>query len=138
MKHLYLQIRSEGLPVTRVHSDRARELRGSKLRAWLLHRDVLPTTGEAQAPQTNGRAEAGVKRAKVRTKTLFRAAGLDTSRWPFATAFAAFQQCECALGRDRALIPFGSPALVKNKVYGTGGHFDLDERWQGGFQREGL
>ena len=30
------------------------------------------------------------------------------------------------------MIPFGAPALVKNKVYGTGGHFDLDERWQGG------
>ena len=132
VKHVYLQLRSEGLPVTRVHSDRARELRGSRLRAWLLHRDVLPTTGEAQAPQTNGRAEAGVKRAKVRTKTLLRAAGLDTSCWPFAMAFAAFQQRECALGRDRALIPFGSPVLVKNKVYGTGGHFDLDERWQGG------
>ena len=81
VKQIYLQIRSEGLPVTRVHSDRARELRGSKLRAWLLHRDVLPTTGEAQAPQTNGRDEAGVKRAKVRTKTLLRAAGLDTSCW---------------------------------------------------------
>ena len=59
VKSIYLQIRAEGLPVTRVHSDRARELRGSKLRSWLLHRDVLPTTGEAQAPQTNGRAEAG-------------------------------------------------------------------------------
>ena len=68
VKQIYLQIRSEGLPVTRVHSDRARELRGSKLREWLLHRDVIPTTGEAQAPQTNGRAEAGVRRAKTRTK----------------------------------------------------------------------
>ena len=132
VKQVYLQIRSEGLPVTRVHSDRARELRGSKLRSWLLHRDVIPTTGEAQAPQTNGRAEAGVKRAKVRTKTLLQAAGLDTCCWPFAMSFAAFQQREFALGRERALIPFGSPVLVRNKVYGTGGHFDLDERWQGG------
>ena len=132
VKQIYLQIRSEGLPVTRVHSDRARELRGSRLRGWLLHRDILPTTGEAQAPQTNGRAEAGVKRAKVRTKTLLRAAGLDACCWPFAMAFAAFQQRECALGRARQVVPFGSPVLVKNKVYGTGGHFDLDERWQGG------
>ena len=132
VKSVYLQIRAEGLPVARVHSDRARELRGSKLRSWLLHRDVLPTTGEAQAPQTNGRAEAGVKRAKVRTKTLLRAAGLDTCCWPFAMSFAAFQQRECALGRGQALIPFGSPVLVRSKVYGTGGHFDLDERWQGG------
>ena len=132
VKRVYLQIRAKGLPVTRVHSDRARELRGNKLRSRLLHRDVLPTTGEAQAPQTNGRAEAGVKRAKVRTKTLLRSAGLDTCCWPFAMSYAAFQQRECALGRDPALIPFGSPVLVKNKVYGTGGHFDLDERWQGG------
>ena len=132
IKQVYLQLRSEGLPVTRVHSDRARELRGSSLRAWLLHRDVLPTTGEAQAPQTNGRAEAGVRRAKTRTKTLLRAAGLDTGCWPFAMVFAAFQQREHALGRARNLIPFGSPVLVKNKVYGTGGRFDLDERWQGG------
>ena len=132
IKQVYLQLRAEGLPVTRAHSDRARELRGSKLRSWLLHRDVLPTTGEAQTPQTNGRAEAGVRRAKTRTKTLLRAAGLDTGCWPFAMAFAAFQQREHALGRERNVIPFGSPVLVKNKVYGTGGRFDLEERWQGG------
>ena len=46
--------------------------------------------------------------------------------------FAAFQQREGALGRAGGIIPFGSPVLVKNKVYGTGGHFDLDDRWQGG------
>ena len=132
VKQMYLQIRSEGLPVTRVHSDRARELRGGNLRAWLLHRDILPTTGEAQAPQTNGRAEAGVKRAKTRTKTLLRAAGLDTCCWPSAMAFAAFQQRECALGRARNVIAFGSPVLVKNKVFGVGNKFDLDDRWQGG------
>ena len=132
VKQLYLQIRAEGLPVTRVHSDRARELRGKGLRSWLLHRDILPTTGEAQVPQTNGRAEAGVKRAKVRTKTLLKASGLDTCCWPFAMSYAAFQQREYALGRARHVVPFGSPVLVKNKVFGVGNKFDLDDRWQGG------
>ena len=132
VKQLYLQIRAEGLPVTRVHSDRARELRGKGLRSWLLHRDILPTTGEAQVPQTNGRAEAGVKRAKVRTKTLLKTSGLDTCCWPFAMSFAAFQQREYALGRARHVVPFGSPVLVKNKVFGVGNKFDLDDRWQGG------
>ena len=132
VKQLYLQIRAEGLPVTRVHSDRARELRGSGLREWLLHRDVLPTTGEAQAPQTNGRAEAGVKRAKTRAKTLLRTAGLDPCCWPFAMSFAAFQQREYALGRSKNVIPFGSPVLVKKKVFGAGGRYDLDDRWEGG------
>ena len=132
VKQVYLQIRAEGLPVTRVHSDRARELRGGDLRSWLLHRDVLPTTGEAQEPQTNGRAEAGVKRAKTRTKTLLKAAGLDRSCWPFAMSFAAFQQREYSLGRSKNVIPFGSPVLVKKKVFGVGGKYDLDDRWEGG------
>ena len=36
VRQLYLQIRAEGLPVVRCHSDRARELCNHKLRAWLL------------------------------------------------------------------------------------------------------
>ena len=46
--------------------------------------------------------------------------------------FAAHQQREYALGRSGNVIPFGSPVLVKNKVFGVGGKFDLDDRWQGG------
>ena len=69
---------------------------------------------------------------KPEPKTLLRAAGLDPCCWPFAMTFAAFQQREWALGRFKGVVPFGSPVLVKSKVYGTGGKFDLDERWQGG------
>ena len=32
---LYVQLRFEGLPLQRVHSDRARELRGQNIRRWL-------------------------------------------------------------------------------------------------------
>ena len=55
---LYLQIWAEGQPVLRCHSDRALELRNRRLREWLSERGVLCTTGEAQSPQQNGRAEA--------------------------------------------------------------------------------
>ena len=132
VKSLYLQLRAEGLPVTRVHSDRARELRGRDLRAWLLHRDVLPTCGESQVPQTNGRAESAVKQAKRRTKTLLTATGLPRVCWPWAMSFAAHQQREFALGRGGKVIPFGSPVHVKNKVFGTGHKYDLDNRWKEG------
>ncbi|CAE7684535.1 TY5A, partial [Symbiodinium sp. KB8] len=79
---LYVQLRAEGLPVQRVHSDRARELRGQNIRRWLLERDIYPTTGEAQVPQTNGRAEQAV--------------------------------------------------TIKAKVFGQGGKFDLNNKWDTG------
>ncbi|CAE6949120.1 GIP [Symbiodinium sp. CCMP2592] len=40
VRQLYLQIRAEGLPVVRCHSDRARELCNGKLSAWLLERGM--------------------------------------------------------------------------------------------------
>ena len=54
IKNLYLQLRAEGLPVVRLHSDRARELQNRRLRSWLAHHDILATTGESQHPQSNG------------------------------------------------------------------------------------
>ena len=75
---LYVQIRAEGLPIQRVHSDRARELRGKGIRQWLLQRDVYPTTGEAQVPQSNGRAEQVVKTLKQRAKDPFANVGITT------------------------------------------------------------
>ena len=68
IQQLHFQLRAEGLPVVRVHSDRARELKTPQLCEWLAARDILQTTGEAQAPQTNGKAEQVVKQLKTRGK----------------------------------------------------------------------
>ncbi|CAE7030894.1 GIP [Symbiodinium sp. CCMP2456] len=64
VRQMYLQVRADGLEVFRLHSDRATELCNRRLREWLLERGVLATTGEAQTPQQNGRAEATVKFVK--------------------------------------------------------------------------
>ena len=64
MRRMYLQLRQEGHPVARVHSDRARELKSASLRQWLYEKDVWVTTGESQRPQQNGKAEAAVKNLK--------------------------------------------------------------------------
>ena len=120
----------DGLPLTRVHSDRGRELQGHPLRAWLSERDVLVTTAESQQPRQNGRAEALVKRLKTRCRTLLRSSGLPRTCWPLAACFAAKQQRDLALGRreDKDLT-FGTTTFVKGKTFGTGGSYDLDERW---------
>ena len=132
VRRLYLQLRAEGLPLVRLHSDRAREFRTQPLREWLSARDVLQTTGEAQAPQSNGRAEGLVKRLKTRSKTLLKASGLPRTCWPLAMVYAAWQQREYALGRGRHVLPFGTAVHIRTKVFGTGGKYDLEDRWSAG------
>ena len=58
IQQIYLQLRQQGLPLARIHSDRGLELMAKETRAWMLDRDILATTGESQQPQQNGRAEA--------------------------------------------------------------------------------
>ena len=132
IRHLYLQLRAEGLPVTRIHSDRARELRGTRLRRWLLEHDVLPTTGEAQTPQTNGRAEAAVRLIKARTKVILKMSQLPIACWPWAMTHAAWAQREHALGRGSKVIPFGAKVHVKDKVWPIRSGRDLSIRWKEG------
>ena len=117
---LYVQIRAEGLPLQRVHSDRARELRGRNIRQWLLQRDVYPTTGEAQVPQSNGRAEQVVKTLKRRARTLLQTSSLPKSCWPLAMGHAAWAQRETAMERGPRVVPFGAPVIIRAKVFWCG------------------
>ncbi|CAE7481190.1 RE1 [Symbiodinium sp. CCMP2592] len=132
IRFLYMQVRAEGLPIQRVHSDRARELRGAGIRQWLLQHDVYPTTGEAQVPQSNGRAEHVVKMLKQRTKTMLQSASLPKSCWPLAMGHAAWAQREHALERGKTTIPFGTKVYIRAKVFGVGGKFDLNNKWDDG------
>ncbi|CAE7467813.1 RE1 [Symbiodinium necroappetens] len=127
IRTMILKIKAEGFPVVRCHSDRARELTSDSLRAWLVERDILPTTGEGQAPQQNGRAEAVVKGLKGR-----HASGLPRQLWPMAMTYAAFAQRETAFNRQKSLLPFGTPTHIRTKVYGAGGKHDLELRWAKG------
>eukprot|EP00439_Symbiodinium_sp_Y106_P022158 s6090_g2.t1 len=132
VRQLYLQIRSEGLEVLRCHSDRARELCNSRLRAWLNERGVLCTTGEAQSPQQNGRAEASVRFVKTEAKVLLTASGLSKENWPLAMRYAVYRQRLQALGKDEALPQFGCPVHVRTKIYGKAERYDLDNKWMEG------
>ena len=132
VRQLYLQIRAEGLPVLRCHSDRALELCNRRLRDWLLERGVLYTTGEAQSPQQNGRAEATVKFVKNEARCLLTAARLGKENWPLAMRYAVHRQRLRALGKDEDLPTFGCPVHVRTKIYGVAGHYDIDNKWKQG------
>ncbi|OLP84473.1 Transposon Ty1-NL2 Gag-Pol polyprotein [Symbiodinium microadriaticum] len=132
VRQLYLQIRAEGFPVLRCHSDRARELCNSRLRTWLTERGVIVTTGEAQAPQQNGRAEATARFVKKEAKCLLTAAKLGVENWPLAMRYAVHRQRQQALGRDEPLPQFGCPVHVRTKIYGRAERYDMENKWQQG------
>ena len=132
VQEVFLTLRAEGLHVARVHADRARELRTVPLRRWLLQRGTVSTYTEGQAPQANGRAENAVKWVKAQTKKLLMATSLPRSCWAMASVYATWARRETQLGRGHNVLPFGTPAHVRSKVYGAGGRHDLDSRWRAG------
>ena len=132
VQEVFLTLRAEGLPVSRVHADRARELRTVPLRRWLLERGALCTYTEGQAPQANGRAESAVKWVKAQARKLLTATSLPKSCWAMAAVYSTWARREAQLGRGQDVLPFGTPVHVRSKVYGTGGRYDLNLRWRAG------
>ena len=94
IQEVILQLKQENLPVVRIHSDRAHEMRSPALRAWTLDNGIWLTRTEGQAPQSNGSAERAVRFLKGRARMLLHAAGLGTEHWATAMEAAAHRQRE--------------------------------------------
>ena len=127
-----LKLKAEGLSISRIHADRAREFRVQSIRRWALERGIFCTFTEGQAPQSNGRAEAAVKWIKSSVKRLLGATDLPKDTWAVAANYAAQDRMERLLRQSSSMLPFGTRVHVRSKVYGTGGKYDLDSRWKAG------
>ncbi|CAE7264729.1 unnamed protein product [Symbiodinium microadriaticum] len=62
LNKFYARLRSWGLPVYRMHSDRARELTDPLVTQWAAHRGIYKTTTAPEQPAGNGRAENKLRR----------------------------------------------------------------------------
>ena len=87
-----LDVKALAFPVTRIHGDRAGELRGKQVRRWILQKGILQSTTEGDAPASNGVAEGGFKFIKRRARILLEAAKVDRAYWPMAVTTAALEQ----------------------------------------------
>ena len=134
IQELVLQLRHENLPVVRIHSDRAHEMRSAALREWTLNNNILLTRTEGQSPQANGTAERAIRFMKGKARMLLRSSGLDTKHWATAMITAAYNQREERLRPEthKPVCPYGSPVAIKKKRYGQGGKYDLLPRWTKG------
>ncbi|CAE7828798.1 RE1 [Symbiodinium sp. CCMP2592] len=132
VQSVVLRLKAEGLYISRIHADRARELRVESIKRWALERGIFCTYTEGQAPQANGKAEAGVKWVKSSVKRLLMCSDLPKEAWAVAANYAVQNRMEQLLRQSTSMLPFGTRVHVRSKVYGTGGKYDLDSRWKAG------
>ena len=118
---LYVRLRGLGLPIYRLHSDRAREFTGKVMRDWILSHDMEHTTTAADESAGNGRVESEIAHIKHHTKLLLTTAKAQASYWPMALRHASefrFRKTLEQLGVPvPRLIPFGSDAIAKSKFW---------------------
>ena len=103
-----MRLRTLQLRVLRLHSDRAREFTGVKLRDWCTQRDILQTSTAGIESAGNGRCESlGIIQ------------GLDANWWPLALRHTVEQRQRDQLASMGItlppLIPFGTECFAKLK-----------------------
>ena len=79
---IYSRLRQLGLPVARLHTDRAREFVAAPLRKWAQHRDIVLTKTAGDDYKANGRVEAELGVTKRAIRTVLSAGGYNIEWWP--------------------------------------------------------
>ena len=140
VQELYIQLRSAGFPLARLHMDRAREYQSSALEHWAAARDIELSRTQGDDPSQNGTAERAVGYVKMRMRVLLAQAkelsGVEDdvikAWWPWAAETAVSQHQSMAMGRKfPSAARFGSRIFTRRKGYGAGGS-DLKPKWIGG------
>ena len=128
VQEIYVTLKSWGMPLSRIHSDRAKEFRTKPLRKWCRERDVYQTYTEGLAPTQNAVAENGVKWVKSRARLLLQAGGVEKKYWPCAMKEACDAHNRRMLARPGKGVRFGAVVWIKTKK-GSG---PFDPKWERG------
>eukprot|EP00434_Breviolum_minutum_P012623 symbB.v1.2.011127.t1/scaffold732.1/size241626/1 len=118
---IYVRLRGLGLPIYRLHSDRAREFTGKLMRDWILSHDMEHTTTAADESAGSGRVESEIAHLKHHTKLLLTTARAPPTYWPMALRHASEYRLRKTLEQLGVpvprLIPFGTEAIAKSKFW---------------------
>ena len=132
----YCKLRAIGLPVVRVHTDRAKEFVSRSLAQWMRDHDVLHTTSSGDESQGSARAEGEIGYLKSRVRLLINASKSPPHYWPLALRHAAearYRQQMSQFGVPLPrLIPFGTQAMAKFKRWH---HVKDKDTWEHPMQR---
>ena len=118
---IYSKMRAMQLPITRLHTDRAKEFSSHRFQRWTQDRDIHHTMCSGDSPQENARAEKEVGVVKSQMRRMILASGATTSFWPLAFRQSVEQRHRAQLHRFGILLPellpFGATAVVRRKEW---------------------
>ena len=118
---IYGRVRAMQLPVTRLHTDRAREFSGREFQDWCQQRDLYHTMSPGDEATANSRAEREIGWIKPRMRSMLLAARAPSSYWPLALRQAGEERMRIQIRsmgiRAPGLLPFGAEVVVKKKTW---------------------
>ena len=121
LARIHARLRHLGLPLLRIHCDRARELTSAVVRKWTLDRGVITTLTTGSSYKTNGRVEAEVGAVKRAVRTLISANLCPLNHWPLALRHVGERRLRSQLqgiGWPAApLLKFGTRAFALKKSW---------------------
>ena len=121
LSRMHARLRYLGLPLLRLHSDRAGELRSKTIRKWAEDRKIYRTYTDGDSYKSNGRAEGDINMIKKQVRTLLKETGFEASLWPLAARHAAERrmrlQLEALQCPTRPILQFGREAYAMQKIW---------------------
>ena len=121
LARIHARLQALGLPLLRLHCDRARELVAAPIRRWTLDRGVITTLTSGSSYKSNGRVEAEVGATKRGVKTLISAGLCPSDHWPLAARHIGERRLRNqlrAVGWPASpMLRFGSKAFALRKSW---------------------
>ena len=118
---MHARLRSLGLPVYRIHSDRARELCSEQVQAWALDRQIVSTLTPGSSYKANGRVEGEMNTIKKSMRTLITAGACPADRWPLVARHVGERRLRSQLHQlgwpTGRLLRFGCQAFALKKSW---------------------
>ena len=118
---LHARFRSLGIPMLRMHSDRAKEFISRPVRAWTAQVGMYQTVTSGDDSKSNGRCEAELGQWKRRLRLLLKSSGAPISEWPSVARHAMEERTRVQLkhlGLEiPPMIPYNTRVMVKTKVW---------------------
>ena len=114
---MYLELKRQGFPVARLHSDRGKEFMNHALRRWCFNRDISKTSTAADDWRANGRAEVAIKHLKSRMRRVLFAAEVDGQWWPAAARYVVEKDKRTRQRKEGTIPRFCQEVMVKKRKW---------------------
>ena len=121
VSRIHARLCSLGLPLYRLHTDRAREFVSEQMRSWALERQVVSTMTPGSSFKTNGRVEGEMNTVKKSIRTLITAGVATLQQWPLVARHVGERRPRAQLHSlgwpVGKLIRFGAKAYALRKSW---------------------